>query len=176
MLRRNKFILFLMSLVSALILSSCCEELPTGSSFGYNITILQNPESIVQSDKILADEITYNDEKRTFLYNVACSLRNDDSPETIIKEQVSERMYSGFLSFGFTTWKKGAEKSDNVYFEDESEFIKECDAQVAGTSKYFITINDPGLSGYDPKYETVKRYCHDKFDKVIYLGAAKESE
>lgn len=143
-----------MALFSALILSSCCEEIPSGV-FGYDITILQDPDDIVKSDKIFAKEITYNNEKRVYLYNVTCSLRNDDSPEKIIKKQVSEEMYSGFLAFGFTTWKK------------------ESVAQWNNTSKYFITINDPDLDGYDPNYETVKQYCHRNLERTIYLGSKK---
>lgn len=168
-----------MSLVSALILSSCIGGgvYVEPDAFLYGVTIL-NKDDVV-SDNIKIGETTKEEEKISYLYNVVCSLRKDDDPEKIIAQAVSEQNSEGGISFVFSKSREENAKYNFeawIYFENKDEYYAERDAQENSTSKYFITINDPGLSGYDPKYETVKRYCHDKLDKVIYLGAAKESE
>lgn len=176
MLRRNKFVILFTSLFSALILSSCIGGgvYVEPDEFIYGVTILNKDN--VNSDNIKIGETTKGEEKNSYLYNVVCSLRNNDAPKKIVVQAVSDLYTEGGISFVFSKAREENGKYNHeawIYFENEDEYYAERDAQENNTSKYFITINDPDLDGYDPKYETVKHYCHDNLETTIYLGAAK---
>lgn len=174
MLRKNKVAVVFLTLFSVLILSSCIGGgvYVDYSSFSYTIEILNKDD--IQSDKIKIERNTIlNNRPYVYLYNVACSLRNDVEPSKIIASEITTKLYNGEVGFCFTTNKKNSE-SCGVYFDDETKYAEECDAQTNNTSKYYIVINDPDLDGYDSNYETVKRYCHESLANTpVYLGAKK---
>lgn len=174
MLRKNNFIVILSVLLCAIGFSSCCNEPASPSAF-YAVEILPKEGESVQSDIIkVADNMTLNDESWIFLYNVSCSLRNDENKEEILATNVTDTWYPE-ATFCFTVKNSKTNTAKNtIYFDDEAKFEEECYARENDTSKYFIIINDPDLAGYDSNYETVKQYCYESLANTpIYLGANK---
>lgn len=171
MLRKNNFIIVLLVLLCVMGFSSCCSGPMPPSAF-YTVEILPKEGDFVQSEIIkLSENMTKNYEPWIFLYNVSCSLRNEENKEEIVATDITDTWYTE-ATFCFTI-KNGKDNAKNaVYFDNESKHYEECYARENDTSKYFIIINDPDLDGYDPNYETVIRYCYNSLANVpVYLGA-----
>ena len=110
----------------------------------------------VESDIIQTNRIKLNGTEYISLKNVACSLRNDSvSKGEILAYGKTDS--SGDITFCFSTNQEKCIKFSSMYYLSDAELEDELEAQQAGTSNFYIIINDPELSGYDEKYETVRR-------------------
>lgn len=156
MLKKNNFIIIAITILITFCFVSCdtyVEEQGFGVAF-----YLMNKDNI-NSDIIKIHRYenlidTNQTETIEALEKVVCSLRNDsiDGGKILLKEISKE---DGRISFGFSNNKNS--KWNTFYIED---LAKEIEAINNGTSKFYIVVNDPDLSGYDELYETKIISCN----------------
>ena len=173
MLKRNNLICLTFLLLSFVVFNSCCNE-PKGASFSIGCT-LYNRDNIT-SDKVKINEIEMHwldsetgetIENIQTLENVPCSLRNDSISDGEILAYRKSRD-DGTVSFSFLQKEKEVKNSACYYLAD---FEQQAIRSSNGTLDFYIVINDPELSGYDDKYETVRLACpYGAKREIVYLG------
>lgn len=178
-MKRVCLISLLVLAVSLVMFVSCIggKSYQPGKTIGIGLTICA--KETVESEIVKAVDVTEaltsedgtTQKKYKGLIGVSCSLRNDSINDgKILAYTKSSEL--GVVSFTFCDDE--ASCADNaVYYLPNLE--TELSAQTNGTSKFYIVINDPDMSGYEPKYETLTQSCAtpDIYNESIYLELGK---
>ncbi len=129
----KRFIALLLCVFSVFAVSSCCDDDLPPDAVGIFVHLVNKENGSI--DK--TEDLIYD--------NINVCLRNDDISDKIIKEK-STGKYSQ-INFYFCT---ESFKDDTLVSEEEYDNI------YYSRTKYYLVVNDPDGSSYNPKYETRK--------------------
>ena len=175
MLKKNNFILDLIIITLTFISFSCIYQPGKTISMGLTICAKETVESeIVKVTDVTKEFITEEEttqKKYKGLSGVSCSLRNDNINDGKILAYTKSDS-EGVVVFTFCDDESSCTNNAVYYLPD---LDTELSAQTNGTSEFYIVINDTEMSGYEPKYDTLKQTCAtpDIYNESIYLELEK---
>ena len=173
MLLKNNYKYFIPLLFSAFFICSCDYEPGASSYLNISIYDIDDVESeLIKKNPVSVSNGEDNNSKYVALENVVCSLRNDEvSKGAVLAYAESDSI--GDVWFCFCTNQEKCKEYNAMYYLSDEDLGLEVEAEQAGTTNFYIIINDPELPGYDEKYETVIRSAaRDIYNTtdVVYLG------
>jgi len=173
MLLKNNYKYFIPLLFSAFFICSCDYEPGASSYLNISIYDIDDVESeLIKKNPVSVSNGEDNNSKYVALENVVCSLRNDEiSKGAILAYAESDSI--GDVWFCFCTNQEKCKEYNAMYYLSDEDLGLEVEAEQAGTTNFYIIINDPELPGYDEKYETIRRTAaRDIYNTadVVYLG------
>lgn len=147
----KKFFAIVLCALSLFVVSSCCDDTPP-EAVGIFVHLVNKEDGSI--DKV-EDEIQDN---------INVCLRNDEISDKIIKEKSTGKYSQAFFYFSMESYK-----DETVVSEEEYENI------YYSRTKYYLLVNDPEGSSYNPKYETIKLTFGNGEDRIAVTYLPKKS-
>ena len=147
----KKFFASLLCIFALFAVSSCCDDVPP-DAVGIFVHLVNKEDGSI--DKI-EDEIQDD---------INICLRKDEISDKIIKEKSTGKYSQAFFYFSMESYKDetvvSEEEYDNIYYS---------------RTKYYLVVNDPEGSSYNPNYETIKLTFSNGEDRIAVTYLPKKS-